>query len=317
MQSATVKVQSGTEGDPSDGESPSYCFSSSSSRTGSDSSMDSNISIHSHEQQQQENTTSISKMNSSSSTSCKNNTAVGDCDESLSLNIRDRLSLAPSYQRSFSSYSSSVDIGLGIDMCSMEERMERDNDADADADAGSTNYSNGSSPLNHKTHIPHPLKKKAHSTDNTHTHASPGNRSKFQRPYRRSSSTSKGSSMNSLQGVSASLRSVRFTSFPCRPQLSMQRNAVFNVVTTQSQEFNKVRSARNVFFSENSKSLSSHMNMGSLDIVDEMNSESHNMSVSVSVSVQLHALQRRSSAPDFMVDGMREIQMFKKRQKLS
>lgn len=290
MQS-TVQVQS-TEADPSDGESASCCFSSSScSRAGSDFSMVvSNISIRSHELQQ-DNITSISKMNS-----C----AAGDYDSSLSLNIRDRLSLAPSYQRSFSSYSGSVDIGLGIDTCSMEERMKRDKEA------GSTNYSTGS-PLNCKTHILHPLKKKAHSTANTH--ASPTNRTtKFQRPYRRSSS--KGS-MNSLQqGVSATLRSVRFTSFPCRPQLSMQRNAVFNVVTTQSQEFNKVRSARNVFFSENSKSLSSHINMGSLDIVDEMNTESHNMSVSV--SVQLHALQRRSSAPD-----IREIQMFKKRQKLS
>jgi len=291
---AAVKLQSTTEGDPSDSSS-SYFFSISSSRRGSDSSMGSNIDIRSHEQQEN----STSKMNSSSS----NKNCAGSCDGLLSHSIRDRLSLSPSYERSFSSYSSSVDIGLGLEVCSMAERMERDNEG---------SYSTGSR-LNCKTCIPHPL----NNARQDHTH-SPGNRTDFLRSYRHSPST--GSTLSSsspaidtrLQGVSASLRSVRFTSFPCRPQLSMQRNAVFNVVTTQSQEFNKVRSARNLFSSENSERLSSHT--GSLDVVDEkMKTESNNMNV----SVQFHARQRRNSFPDFMVDGMREIQMFKKRQKVS
>ena len=43
------------------------------------------------------------------------------------------------------------------------------------------------------------------------------------------------------------LRSVRFTSFPCRPQLSMQRNAKFDMVTQQNQTVNSVRYEGNIF----------------------------------------------------------------------
>ena len=43
------------------------------------------------------------------------------------------------------------------------------------------------------------------------------------------------------------LRSVRFTSFPCRPQLSMQRNAKFDIVTQQNQTVNSVRYEGNIF----------------------------------------------------------------------
>jgi hypothetical protein len=44
-----------------------------------------------------------------------------------------------------------------------------------------------------------------------------------------------------------SLQSVRFTSYPCRPLLSMQRNEEFNVITWEAQEFNIGRCARNMF----------------------------------------------------------------------
>lgn len=56
---------------------------------------------------------------------------------------------------------------------------------------------------------------------------------------------------------STSLRCVKFTSFPCRPQLSMQRNAKFDTITELNQTLNRVRFAGNMFLKAEPKEFNS------------------------------------------------------------
>eukprot|EP01083_Nonionella_stella_P138707 422186_1 len=63
------------------------------------------------------------------------------------------------------------------------------------------------------------------------------------------SSVARSATSNNVTRTRAntSLTSVRFTCYPCRPHLSMQRNEKFETVTRQNQTVNSVKNSGNIF----------------------------------------------------------------------
>lgn len=138
--------------------------------------------------------------------------------------MRYRVSLASSSARPDRTWRfryKSADIGLGIETCSMEERMQKE-------------YQNRT------------ISAISHATDNH-------GRKNIDRD-RRINSENILSTNSARHVTNRSLPrrrrtepiSTRFSS-RCLPVLSVQRNEEFNVITTQSQEFNRGRCARNMF----------------------------------------------------------------------
>lgn len=234
-------MQAATNSQSPDGSLPTSPFSFTSSlagwkRTSSDSSMTSNRSVPpaSSPQQQpdQDKNNNVAVTSNSYCRHCNNsiNNSNRSCGSSI-CSMRDRLSLAPTPDRRYS--YNGVDIGFGTETCSMEERMQKEKN---------TNF-----------YFNNAVSK---ATDNVRKHTTNRNSSTTMLSSTR---LHRSSLTSTTQSVSAALRSVRFSSFPCRPLLSMQRNAEFNAVTAQSQEFNKGRSARNMFSEQRSGSVQNFM----------------------------------------------------------